>query len=362
VRLEDLETEAGKLAECANVKIIHSDLPIYSIKEQLCLPKLIPPSSDVFWSFHFNIPLLYRISHRGKLLVTIHDLIPLSSLSNVQNSGAQNSGIISQIKSIAKKLYAAIMFIGVRLLADKVICNSNFTEQEFRRFTKAPEGLTEIIYMGVDAEKFSGRFSTASKQKAPQKLNERYLLYIGNVKPHKNLQGLLAAYRIYASLANDSQRRALKIAGKKEGFITADDGVLNLAESINQDLGKNSVQFTGEISDEEMLNLLKNADCLVIPSFIEGFGLPALEAMAAGVPVLSSNAASLPEVCGDAAIYFDPHNPAEIARVLVEALSDSSDALKIRENLIMLGKKRVCEFNWGQNVSKTRELLEYLLG
>jgi len=113
-----------------------------------------------------------------------------------------------------------------------------------------------------------------------------------------------------------------------------------------------AVLFPGYVSDEELIALYQLAACLVFPSLYEGFGLPVLEAMAAGCPVITSTASSLPEVAGDAALLVDPLNAQEIARAMQRVLQDED----LRRRMISDGQRRAANFSWEETARMTREI------
>jgi glycosyltransferase involved in cell wall biosynthesis len=113
---------------------------------------------------------------------------------------------------------------------------------------------------------------------------------------------------------------------------------------------------TGRVTDAELRALYENAECFVYPSFYEGFGLPPLEAMTCGCPVVVSRAASLPEVCGEAAVYCDPGNPADIGRALDQVLEDS----ELRSELRQRGVDRAAQFTWSHSGRALLGLLDGL--
>lgn len=267
-------------ANSKNVKLIYCEAPVYSIKEQIVFPLLIPKDSDLLWVPHYNIPLLYS----GTLLVTIHDVFHLAMPRFVDG--------------IHKKLYARFMFYMVKKKADKITTVSVFTKNEIKKYLGLDDTRIDVIYSGVDEEWFD-------IQKEYDVHNVPYILYVGNVKPHKNLITLVNAFlRVKDEVDYD-----LIIVGKKEGFITGDNQVIEFASSA-----KDRIFFTGFIDDSILKQYYKQASIFVFPSLYEGFGLPPLEAIASGCKrVLCSNAASIPEVCGDMVQYFDPLNVEELA-------------------------------------------------
>ena len=135
----------------------------------------------------------------------------------------------------------------------------------------------------------------------------------------------------------------LVIVGKKDSFHK------ELEREVADAKLKKRIIFTDFVSDQELAGLYNKASLYVFPSLSEGFGLPALEAMSHGVPVASSNATCLPEVLGDAAVYFDPHNPAKMAKVIADVLSDA----KLREGLIKKGILQVKKYSWQKTAKQT---------
>lgn len=288
------------LHEC-NVNIIECDAPIYSIREQFELIKTIPKNTDVFWAPHYNIPIFYS----GKLVVTVHDVFHLAMPQFVEG--------------VHKKVYAKFMFNMVKRNANKIITVSNFTANELKKYVGANQEKIQVIYNGIDEE----WFNVPLKEKVHHK---PYVLYVGNVKPHKNLRTLIRAF----VGVKEKVEHNLIIVGKKDGFITGDDEIERYVKG-NED----RIFFTGYVDDDVLKQYYKQADIFVFPSLYEGFGLPPLEALAAGCRrVICSNAASIPEICGDMVEYFNPEDVEELKRKI---LSDGSGS--------KLYKKR---FLWNQ--------------
>ena len=131
-------------------------------------------------------------------------------------------------------------------------------------------------------------------------------------------------------MVSDEIKQDLVLIGKRDGFITGDN---NISEEIKG--YENRVTFTGYVPDKLLMQYIVNADALIFPSLYEGFGLPPLEAMAAGVPVIASNVASMPEVCSEYVDYINPYNINDIANKLMSFNSDC-------KNIDMVLKK----YNW----------------
>ncbi len=310
-------------AQSARVKWVETTSPIYTIAEQIELERKIPKDTDLFWSPHYNFPVLWK----GKLLVTVHDVYHLAMLKGIGN--------------LTKRFYARRMFGRLTRQADALICVSQFTQKELFRLTDAKPERTKVISNGVDEAWFK-----VKKGKRPH--DRPYLLFVGNVKPNKNLSSLLNAFDlIKGKIPHD-----LMVVGKKEGFITGDPSVLEKAEKMG-----GRVRFTGTVDQARLGQYYAHADLLVFPSLYEGFGLPPLEAMACGCPAVVSRAASLPEVCGSAAEYFDPLNVDEMVRKITEVLRNK----KLRTRMIALGKQQARRFSWKKTAQGTCGVIDSLL-
>lgn len=189
----------------------------------------------------------------------------------------------------------------------------------------------------------------AVRAEKPSKAKEPYLLYVGRAFPHKNLETLVKAFE---KLLASQPELFLILAGKKEHYYE------QLEEFASKSPARSNIIFTGFVSDAELKWLYENAVAYTFPSLSEGFGLPGLEAMAHGCPVVSSNATCLPEVYQDAAIYFDPTDPADIAEK-IQFLLDNEAAAK---DLVARGKKLLPKYSWRKMAEETQTVYQDLLG
>jgi glycosyltransferase involved in cell wall biosynthesis len=171
---------------------------------------------------------------------------------------------------------------------------------------------------------------------------------VGNVKPNKNLGLLLRAFK---QVQNKIPHR-LVIVGRISGMRTVDDEVVREAASFGD-----RVHLTGEVSDAQLMQYYRGAEAFVFPSLYEGFGLPLLEAMSLGCPVLCSNSSSLPEVAGDAALYFDPKVPAELAKAMLDIAGNET----LRTALVEKGSMRLSMFRYSDCARRTAEVLNKLM-
>jgi glycosyltransferase involved in cell wall biosynthesis len=306
-----------------NIKIVNFNSPIYSIKEQMMFPKLIPSETSLFWSPHYNFPIFYT----GKLIINVHDLCHLA--------------IKQKVYSFIKILYSKLMFNLIKFRANSIIYISEFTKTQFNKIVGKPKCNEFITLLAVNKSWFK-------LSQTHNEIKEPYILYVGNVKPHKNLSRLIKAFEIIANKINHK----ILIVGKKDGFISGDDSLTTMVQKFNK-----RVFFTGEVSDSKLKNLFINSDIFVFPSIYEGFGLPPLEAMACGVPVVASKIASIPEVCGDAALYFDPFDVNDISEKILLMIKDNN----LKKEYIKKGTLQVQKYSWEKTADNTIKIIKKIL-
>jgi glycosyltransferase involved in cell wall biosynthesis len=295
-----------------NVNLIPCHAGIYSLSEQWELLRRIPADTDLFWSPHYNIPLFYR----GRQVTTVHDIFHIADEN--------------EKKSFFKNVYARTMFKQVLKKSRIVLVDSEFTLSEMKKYDLKPLDKVKVIRGGAN-------FEPQREMSEAVRTEGRHILYVGNVKPHKNLRRLAAAYKILREKYGISL--PLVIAGETERFKT---GMPGFNEAISESSQGRMIKLTGRVSDEELFNLYEKASLLVLPSIYEGFGLPPLEAMAFGCPVVVSKAASLPEICGEAALYIDPLDVEDMAEKMFRALTDET----LRKDLILKGFDRLKLYDW----------------
>lgn len=300
----------------SKLEIIECTAPIYSIYEQIEFAKKIP-KCDLFFSPQYNIPLAYS----GIQITTIHDIFHITDENNNN--------------TILKKLYAKTMLSTALRKSTIVFTDSNFTLEEMKKYNLPCIEKVRVVYLSSNLEKIKIDKNLTNRE-------NKHILFVGNIKPHKNLVRLVEAYKkLHSKFKSEIP---LLIVGELENFIT---GIPGFKEEINQSSWSKWITFTGKISDNELISYYKDASFLILPSLYEGFGLPPLEAMACGCPTLVSNVASLPEICGNAALYCDPYNTEDIANKMHQLLTDH----KLRDKLIKNGFEQVQKFKW-ENTAK----------
>jgi len=199
----------------------------------------------------------------------------------------------------------------------------------------------------VDYENFAKEFSEEEKEKVRQKYNlpQKFLLYIGTFQPRKNIPVLIEAIK--------SLDIKLILAGNRNAR--------NFDKKINEVIEKNNFQnkviFPGWIDEEDKPALLQIADCFVFPSLYEGFGIPIVEAMAAGTPVISSNKTSLPEVGKDGALFCDPKNTDEFSKRIYQAIADEN----LKADIIKRGSEIAKLYSWQKTAEKTLNMYKSLM-
>ncbi|HLN81533.1 MAG TPA: glycosyltransferase family 1 protein, partial [Thermoanaerobaculia bacterium] len=188
--------------------------------------------------------------------------------------------------------------------------------------------------------------SEAESRLAKLGIRKPYLICFSSPSPHKNIPALLQAF----AMAQEKHRlmHQLVVVGHlPPGLPIGRDGIRD-----------DSVRVVGYLQDADLSTVVAGAELLVFPSLYEGFGLPVLEAMSAGVPVICSDRASLPEVAGDAALFFDPTNISEMSETLARAVTDR----RLRETLREKGRQNVARFSWDRTAAETLNVYRRVLG
>ncbi len=237
--------------------------------------------------------------------------------------------------------------------SDALIAITQATKDDILARYNVPEDKIHVIYHGIDHTRFrpSNQDDDDLIQAVKDKysIHKPYLLFVGNVQPRKNVQGLIKAFSHWKATTNINAQ--LVIAGAKAWMVE------DVLEEV-QELLENDIIFTGRFLDEELPPLLWGATAFVLPSFYEGFGLPILEAAACGTPVLIADTPALTEVAGNAAMIFDPHNPLDIAAKIDTLWSDT----QLQQDMRQKGYRRAQEFSWKRCAQETLILLDAIYG
>ena len=254
-----------------------------------------------FFSPGFNAPL----GRPCDFSFTIHDLIHLEFPAE---------------QSLPKQLYYRWVIRPATRNAEVVFTVSEYSRRRIIEWSGVAESKVVVCGNGVD-ERF---FAPGDRWHHPKP----YLLYVGNQKPHKNVEALIRAYA-RSRVVRDVD---LLLTGQFSAAV---------AQAVAQEQLHSKVHALGNVAEQDLPALYRGAHALMMPSLHEGFGLPLVEAMAAGTPVLSSNRTSLPEVGGDAVLYFEPDQ----LDSMVAALNQTSDSA-LMQQLRLAGPVRAAQFRW----------------
>ncbi|MGK2858046.1 MAG: glycosyltransferase family 4 protein [Thermoanaerobaculia bacterium] len=308
-------TDLGDLVpRDARFEIVTDDSPNYSVRELFALQRQIDRSKvDLFHAPHYVTPMT-----TVPLVVTVHDLIHILFPESTPNLFAPYyaNWMIGRSVTRARRVLTVSDTVRRSIVerwpgtADRIVITPNGVDARF--FERVDPGRAAEILRACGLER------------------GRYFLYVGNDKQHKNIETLLAAF-----LEEGDALAPFQLAFAGRDF----PNVPELPRVVK----------TGYVDDESLRALYQNALALVIPSSYEGFGLPAIEAMASGTPVIASTGGALPEVTGDAAIHVSPASRVQLREALVRIASDHA----LRAQLIERGLRRASSFSWSSTATTT---------
>ena len=272
---------------------------------------------DLFYSPYYKLPLLSSIPSVNQVL----DLMYLVFPPYIQDLG------------IFKRLYYATFGRAFSNKAINIITDSEHARDDIIRLWKIrPEKITVIPLGAADRYVPVTDKETCARVRLKFNLPERYILYLGNFKPHKNVVSLVQAF---ARIREEGKDCKLVLAGPLDAHGLAIKSQVTAA-GLEED-----VVFTGAIREEDLPEvILSLADLFVFPSLYEGFGIPPLEAMACGTPVIASQRTAIPEVVGNAGLLVDPLNIDELAQAILSLLQNRD----LRRTYAKKGLKRVEQF------------------
>ena len=309
-----------------DVKVIPYPAKIYSPQEQILFPakELKKEGVNLIHFPHYNAPFFCGIDY----VVTVHDLIHIIFPQYMKNriAAAYAKALMANSLHNSRHIFTVSEHSRKDLIScfqvpdQKITVTYNSTDPVFRR-------LPEEDYACLDE-----KYGIAGK---------KAILYVGNLKPHKNVKTLIRAFQ-----EMNRPDTVLLLAGKD-----FNDDALNTAMKESSGIIR-----CGMVSDEELIHLYNRADVFAFPSLYEGFGIPPLEAMACGTPVVCSNASSIPEVVGNAALLCEAEDSSSLKENICRVLDDES----LRNTLIQRGAERVARFSWEETAAKTAECIRMI--
>jgi len=323
------EFEIVLLAKSHRVEYLRSVAPGFEIVESSYKEFSFGEQYGLVWQLyglradlvHFTMtqqPVLYF----GKTITTIQDLTTARFRNPAKN------WLIFSFKQLVYKWV-------IKRVAKKsayVITPSEFVKHDVAQYAKIAPSKIFVTHEAAD------RISEPDEQ--PLNLDgKKFILYVGRPQPHKNLERLIEAFAIVKRTHPDLK---LVLAGKK-------DVLFERIERKVQKQGISDIVFTDFISEGQLRWLYEHTEAYIFPSLSEGFGLPGLEAMVHGAPVVSSNATCLPEIYGQAALYFNAGDTADMAAKITQVLDDS----KLRAKLVADGKVQAAKYSWQEMAKQT---------
>ena len=307
----------------------------YSLAEHVMIPMALRRLRvELFHSPHYVLPLLTPC----RSVVTVHDVIHLLFPQYLPSRFATH--------------YARFMIRRALERAELVLTVSASSKRDLLTFFEVPPEKIVVIPNGLDSsitEDIPAEALTRVKERF--QIFGRTALFVGNIKPHKNVERLIAAF---AKVREEEAFKDLTL------IVVGDDisKYPSLRRTVERHRVRGFVRFFGYVPESTLVALYKIADVFVFPSLYEGFGLPPLEAMANGTPVVTSNISSLPEVVGEAALTVDPYNIDKIAGAIRQILTDPD----LRSQLITDGFERAKQFSWESSVNQVHRAYQRAMG
>jgi glycosyltransferase involved in cell wall biosynthesis len=325
---EEMVRETGE-----NFRPVSEAAKNYSLSEQLTVPlDLRREGVDLFHAPHYVLPVLTPC----RSVVTIHDCIHLRFPQYLPNRLGY--------------AYARSSLWVATHRSSRIMTVSETSKRDILRYYHVPEQKIDVIYNAID-ERFGHPPASEDVELVRERyqLNDPFVLYAGNIKPHKNIERLIEAF--HSLKQHGFEHVKLLIIGDEISKYAT------LRRAVHRYKLHKHVRFFGFVSDETLACLYRLAAVFVFPSLYEGFGLPPLEAMASGTPVITSNVSSLPEVVGDAALLIDPYEPEAIADAIRRVLTDEA----LRADLKAKGLVRASQFSWERSIRRVREIYDEVL-
>ena len=310
------------------LSVVKADFPWHSVTEQVLFPKLLNKENlDLMHFPYFSVPIFYH----KPFIVTIHDLIV-----NKFNTGRASTLPLSLY--LVKRIgYYAVLSNAV-YRSKKIIVPSNAVRDDLlKTYLNIDPSKVEVTYEGgIDHLLRATRHTPL--------IEGRYILRVGNFYPHKNIEGLLSAFRDFLYDSYENHDVKLILVGKRDYFFKR---IEKQIEKLN--IGANTIFFEN-VKDSDLFSLYSNATATIVPSFLEGFSLTAVEAMSLSCPVIVSDIPVHREICSNAAIYCNPSDVSDIKQKISFACSLIEES---RKELIAQGKTRAKQFSWKEMAKQT---------
>lgn len=307
-----------------------ANVPWYTVMEQLRMPRIVSRTRPDLVHFpNYNFPLAYR----GPFVVTIHDLIkgelgPAQTLASRSPAALLKYAVYKRtIRAAAER--ARMVLVPAEAVRDQLI---EVWRMPREKIMVTPEAADAVFLRESDG-------SDEGAVLRRHGIRQPYVLYVGNAYPYKNLEAVIDA------LPSIPEPLFLVNPCSRDTFYP------RLRRRAEERQVAHRLILPGFVPDADLALLYRRARAYVFPSLAEGFGIPALEAMASGLPVACSDIAVLREVCGDAALFFSPREPSSIASAVTSLISDE----RLRNELATAGRARAAAFSWRRTAELTRD-------
>lgn len=298
------------------------------------------------WTF-FRLTFEMAVNPPDILFIPAHTLpliTPKKSIVMIHDLGFLHHPSLYPLR---QKAYHKFVIWHDKRKATHFLTPSQFTKNDLVETLAIPSDKISVVYHGFDANLYK-------KVNANNHLSVKYkpyLFYLGRLETKKNIVGLISAFEVYKK-RNPKSSLKLVLAGKPgHGY----SHIQNQIEKLKK--YKKDVVEIGYVKEDEVPKWFSNAEAFVFPSFFEGFGLPVIEAMACGCPVICSNTSSLPEIGSDAAVYFNPKNPDEIANQIKRVVHNKN----FRNKLVGKGLQNVKRFSWEKCAKETLSIINKIM-
>ncbi|HJP17076.1 MAG: hypothetical protein CMD96_08975 [Gammaproteobacteria bacterium] len=322
--LSNEEKILNTVTQNSNFRFLKCNIKLYSLKEQFLIPFILKREGvEIYHSPTFSAPIFAPC----KVVMTIHDMIHL---------------IQAEHYSPLKNLYYKLIVKTAAQKSFRVITVSENSKKDIIRFLNVSGDKINSVYGGVD-EKFEKQVNDLHKKEVKNKyfIHGKYILYIGNEKPHKNASNVIKAFDLF-----------IKKYGSEYSIFMIGISREHIEKVLGHKAPGHFLTIKNISKDADLVPLYQASSLILFPSSYEGFGLPIIEGMACGIPVITSNTSSMPEVAGDAALMVDPENINQISDEIKRTLSDNN----LRDALVKKGINRAKLFTWQKTAQKTLEV------
>lgn len=322
------------LRETANCRIIEVSGSPYPLWEQVRLPQAAKQHKiDVLHCTSNTAPLNPGIP----LVITLHDIIYLESVSLTKGTWYQRLGNVYRRWNVPRVVPAC----------QRILTVSAYEQQRIMQHFELPEAQVQVVYNSVGSHfKVLTNSVELAKLKTKYNLPDKFIFFLANTDPKKNLIGVLRALALLK--AQGQLQVPLVMLDYAEEHLTA------LLAEIGAPELRADIRLCGYVPNQELPGVYNLSSLFLYPSLRESFGIPILEAMACGTPVITSNTSSMPEVAGGAALLVDPLAPATIAA----AIQQLQAAPELRQQLIEKGLARARQFSWARTAEQVRGIYE----